>query len=1103
MLDVVDLRGPTPGYFRRTFERGWEPFKTFDALPELEWSDPNVKFVDLTGDGLADILLTEEGLFTLYPSLGELGFDRPVQVQPPWDEERGPAIVLADGSETIFLADMSGDGLSDLVRMRNGEICYWPNLGYGRFGPKIGMDNAPRFADEERFDPRRVWLADVDGSGATDVLYVGDDGVLVCFNQSGNAWTAPTLLAVFPSADALSSVRVADLMGTGTACLVWSSPLPAAAAAPLRYVDLMGGVKPHLLATVRNNLGGETRLTYAPAARFYLADEAADRPWATRLPFPVQVVERVETIDWIGRNRAVARYVYHHGCFDGFEREFRGFGMVEQWDTEEYRTDVAFPDGDALNWDAASWSPPMLTRTWFHTGAFDRAAAVSKRYESEYWLEPSLRDDSTLTASARAARTAARAAMTLSETVLPADLDPFEVREAYRALKGRVLRTEVYAADGSTSAGNPYTVTQHNFTIQRLQSIDDNLHGVFFVSPRESLSLHNERNPSDPRVTHDLTLEVNAYGDVVRKVSVGYPRRAGYARPEPSLSAATQSILSYDQGRLHIVAAQNQYTIALDSPGGLSDVYRANLPSAGVTAEITGTSPSSPLSGIMKLFGFDEFDKTQWPVFWDGSHDIPYESIPASDVDGAGAPATAATRRIVEQSRTLYRSDDLTALLPLGQLQSRALPGERYRAALTPGLVSGIFGALAPDAALTEGGYLQLPGETGWWMPSGRVYYSPSDNDTPAQELASALAGFFLPRRAVDPFGAIARVTYDSHDLLATVTKDPVGNSTLALNDYRVLQPVQMTDPNGNLAQVAFDILGLVVGTAVLDQTQKLGDSLIDFVAELDQTTIVSLMTDPLTDPASILGSATTRIVYDLAAYHRTQATTQPSPPGVYTLARETNVSDLVGNAPTNYQHAFAYSDGFGRIVQQKARVEPGPLLDGGPVVAPRWVGSGWTIFNNKGRPVRKYEPFFTTTPTFEFAAQSGVSSVLFYDPPGRVVAAFHPDNTWEKTVFDAWRQDAWDANDTVLISSPGTDGDVGRYFTNLLANLPAPFTSWHDLRIGGTYGATAEAQSAQKDAAQKAAAHANTPSAAHFDALGRTCLTVTDNGPGGRYADL
>ena len=54
------------------------------------------------------------------------------------------------------------------------------------------------------------------------------------------------------------------------------------------------------------------------------------------MPFPVHVVERVETYDRISRNRFVTRYKYHHGYFDGEEREFRGFGMVEQFDTEAF-----------------------------------------------------------------------------------------------------------------------------------------------------------------------------------------------------------------------------------------------------------------------------------------------------------------------------------------------------------------------------------------------------------------------------------------------------------------------------------------------------------------------------------------------------------------------------------------------------------------------------------------------------------------------------------------------------------------------------------------------------------------------------------------------
>jgi RHS repeat-associated protein len=1069
-LDAVTYAEPVPGFFARTPDESWEPFRPFTSLPRLDWSEPNLKFVDLTGDGHADVLITEDGLFTIYPSLGEAGFGQAETVRQPWDEERGPRAVLADAAQTIFLADLSGDGLSDLVRIRNGEVCYWPSLGYGRFGAKVTMDSAPRFTDEERFDARRIRLADVDGSGTTDLLYIGDDGVQVCFNRSGNSWAEPQRLAVFPGADILSTVQVTDLLGNGTACLVWSSPLPADAAAPLRYVDLLGGEKPHLLVRSRNNLGAETRMLYAPSTRFYLEDKMAGKPWITRLPFPVHVVERIETYDWIGRSRFVTRYTYHHGYFDGHEREFRGFGRVEQWDTEEQRGDTAFPA--AANWDAASWTPPMRTCTWFHTGSFVEAGAVSRQYAREHWTEPALRGDD---------HTADREAMLLPDTVLPPGLTAEEVREAYRALKGMALRIEVYADDGSARAEHPYSVTEQNFTVRREQALGGNRHAVFFVHPREKLSFHSERRPEDPRVAHDVTLAVDLYGNVERSVSIGYPRRAGHAAPEPALSAPFQGMLDYDQKRLHIAATENRFTAdTLTDLTHFPDAYRTPLPAETITAELTGIAPKANRPGITNLFLFNDLDDL-WPAVWDGKHDVPYEEIPGADVDGAGALPAGPARRIVEHTRTVYRRDDLTALLPLAELQPLALPGTSYHLALTPGLITHIFGTRVADSTLTEGGYVQLPGGSAWWMPSGRIFYSPGDGDSATVESAEAQNHFYQPRRFVDPFGAVTRVAYDPYDLLVAGTTDPMGNGTAAANDYRVLQPFRITDSNGNRAEAAFDALGLVAGHAVLGKTtEALGDSLERFEPDLDPAAVLAHLADPSSKPDEILLKASSRLLYDLFAYHRTRDTAQPVPPVIYTLSRETHVSDF-GADETKYQHAFAYSDGLGREIQKKAQAEPGPVDGGGPDVSPRWVGSGWTLFNNKGKPVRKYEPFFSVTHRFEFARQAGVSSVLFYDPAERVVATLHPNATWEKVVFDCWRQETWDVNDTVKIPDPRQDGDVGGYFRRFLGEAPDAFTSWY--------------AAADKDVAEKAAAHAATPGVIHFDALGRTCLTIADNG--------
>ncbi|MCP4285084.1 MAG: hypothetical protein GY792_11615, partial [Gammaproteobacteria bacterium] len=214
-----------------------------------------------------DIFMTEDEVFSWYPSLAEKGFASGEKVRQAQDEEQGPKLVFADGTQSVYLADISGDGLTDLVRIRNGEVCYWPNLGYGRFGAKVTMDNSPYFDAPDHFDQRHIRLADIDGSGATDIIYLKADGVYIYLNESGNRWADAEKLKLCPKIDNFSSIMAVDLLGNGTACLVWSSPLPGQARKPMRYIDLMGGQKPHLLVKTKNNLGAETHVHYAPSTK--------------------------------------------------------------------------------------------------------------------------------------------------------------------------------------------------------------------------------------------------------------------------------------------------------------------------------------------------------------------------------------------------------------------------------------------------------------------------------------------------------------------------------------------------------------------------------------------------------------------------------------------------------------------------------------------------------------------------------------------------------------------------------------------------------------------------------------------------------------------
>lgn len=114
------------------------------------------------------------------------------------------------------------------------------------------------------------------------------------------------------------------------------------------------------------------------------------------------------------------------------------------------------------------------------------------------------------------------------------------------------------------------------------------------------------------------------------------------------------------------------------------------------------------------------------------------------------------------------------------------------------------------------------------------------------------------------------------------------------------------------------------------------------------------------------------------------------------------------------------------------------------------------------------------------------MSPVLFYDPVGRVAATLHPNHTWEKVVFDPWRQETWDVNDTVSITDPKDDPDVNDYFRRLPDTEYLP--GWHAQRAGGAMGTE------EQTAAIKAAVHAATPSVAHMDSLGRAFLSVAHN---------
>src|SRR4029453_7737663 len=135
-----------------------------------------------------------------------------------------------------------------------------------------------------------------------------------------------------------------------------------------------------------------------------------------------------------------------------------------------------------------TWFPPGVHRGRNHVSDYF-AGLLGPTDAGEYFREPGLTD-------------AAARALLLPDTTLPAGLTPDEEREACRALKGSMLRHEVYADDAGPDADAdrvrrsraPYTVTEQTFTVRAVQPRGANRHAVFHVHPCEALTHHYERN---------------------------------------------------------------------------------------------------------------------------------------------------------------------------------------------------------------------------------------------------------------------------------------------------------------------------------------------------------------------------------------------------------------------------------------------------------------------------------------------------------------------------------------------------------------------------------------------------------------------------------
>ncbi|MTH48114.1 SpvB/TcaC N-terminal domain-containing protein [Intestinirhabdus alba] len=953
-LEWVVTASGTAGHYQRTPERGWTSFTPFKALP-VEYAHIHAQLADMSGAGLSDLVLIGPGSVRLYSGTGEGWNPATIVMQP--DDITLPQF-NPDAGVLVAFSDMAGSGQQQLVEIRAEGVRYWPALGHGRFGTPVSMDGFSWPA--ETFNPEQLYLADMDGSGTTDLIYALSDRLVVWLNQSGNHFAESFSISLPEGVhyDRTCSLQLADIQGLGVASLVLTVPHPV----PTHWVCHLTESKPWLLKGTNNNMGARCALTYRSSAQFWLdekrdaVEEGKSAP-ACYLPFALHMLCRTDVIDEITTNHLTSLVRYRHGVWDGREREFRGFGFVEIRDTDVL----------ADTRSAGEISMPAISLSWYATGL----PAVDDSLHNEFWAG----DEQAFPGYLPRFTTGSG---DNEQAFTPDDEAAYWLR---RGLKGMMLRSELYGSDGSALANIPYSVSESRSQVRLVES--RGAYPVIFPQTVESRIYSYERISCDPQCSQQVLLSCDEYGQPLRQVSINYPRRAQPTQnPYPDTLPGTLFASSYDEQQqiLRLALTRNAWHSVFEPDRG---IWIKGLPDAARNDIFTQPNITGPAKGFV------------------------LEDLLA--VDGPFADAQPLPGG---QQRTWYLDAQGEATTGNPAFPPRVAFSEE--AVLDDEMVTSLTADLTP-ARLEEAGYTQSPylfadadeaSKTLWTVRSGYVTYA-------------AAAHFFLPVAVRDTLltGEVS-LTRDPCDCVITQTTDAAGLSTSAEYDWRFMAPVRVVDANDNIRSLTLDALGRVTTTSFrgTEGSEHVGYSDSSFTPPVTVDAAVALAAPvPVHQCMIYVTDSWQQEQADRLPPHVAVLTTDryDNDPQQQ-IRQQVTFSDGFGRVLQTSVRQTA-GDAWQRGEDGSLTAGPDEL----PATAQtgfRWAVSGRTEYDNKGQAVRTYQPYFLDSWKYvsdDAARQDLYADTHFYDPLGRVWQTRTAKNWLRRGMFTPWFTVSEDENDT------------------------------------------------------------------------------------------
>lgn len=957
-LELVVQDEIRQGYYQRVELADsitWGSYTPFDTYPNY-FENSNLESLSLGNNGKNDLVQVNNADVAFYTSLGKKGFKKLEQceqnVNLPFKKENY-------AQKLVSFSGILGDGLSHRIKITKNSVECWPNLGYGRFGKKVTLETDFDFGDN--FDTARLFLADTDGSGTVDIIIVEPKGAKLYVNQNGNSFSKPMTISFPEIYSSIDQISFADVLGNGTSCLVFTKIVPT----PKHYYYNFVGetteeeqntivMKPYLLNEIDNNMGAITKFHYTSSTEFYLEDKKNGTPWSTRLPFPVQVVGKVVTVDKITNSRFTQSYAYHDGFYDHIEKEFRGFAFVETWDSEEYESYIK--NKTKSNYQSDDFSTPIYTKTWYETGNINQQDFDNNKNNPSSYFSGD------------------KDAYIMPPNLIPQTDSQQLLNEAYSAIAGKVIRTEVYGyKDNDTLEPTPYSVEASNYEVNIYQELLYNPYGVFTVLPRQSISYAYEKDASDPRVSQSFTLKTDDFTNPLVQCSISLPRRD------------IEDIEIYsEQQQTQVLISTNSYVTPLKN-----NIYcHSSWEAQSFEALNISIAPSKYFSFEDITSKIEEASKTI----------IPY------------VKKTNTQNLALQQlswHKTLFWNNTFDSSLNEGIINSQGLVHHYEEAVFTQEFIEDISNYMDNLLLEDKAGYFFDSSNNYWWN-RGLVQFYDTDS-------------FYLPIKTensfVDTTSSLyskVEVLYDEYKLYTIKTSQYINETTRldtsAEVDYRVGGFKSVIDANNNQSQSLFDPLGNVYVRSLVGEIFGKQVGGIDLRQYSPKK--VENLADIIANPQDYLQGATSFFYYDLDNYQKNS-----EPNCSLSLVRD---DFYYQNSNFSCKMELTYTNGFTKELEKRVKYDKD-----------KWSVTGQSVYNNKGNAVKQYLPYFSDSYLYskgDISSQSVEPTTMVYDALDRLIRTNTPKGFFSKTEFTPWEQKYYDEDDTVNDST---------YYIEFMKNYP------------------------------------------------------------------